>query len=129
MIWVVVGGALLAATYLAFGGRALLPSSEHPDRLLGQRVQLAGIESGPRGLDPNHPALPPAVVERFDGVIYVLRFERPVTWLGKTETYATVASRSKGYPVSLAASRLRRTVWVNGKFGSGEEFIGLLRRL
>jgi hypothetical protein len=127
LIWLVVIAALVMAAYLALGGRALFPAQERADRILGERVQLANLESGPKGLDPAQPALPPAVVERFDGVLYVLSFERPFEWLGKTETYATVASRSKGYPLSRATRR--RTVAVNGKFGSGEGFIGMLRRL
>ena len=121
--------ALAGAAYFAFGGRALFGGKEQPDRLLGQRVQLSKVESGPRGLDPNHPALPPAVVENFDGAMYVLQFEQPVQWLGKTETHARVSSRSTGYPVSLAGGRLQRTVWVNGRFGSGEAFLAVLRRL
>ena len=126
-LWVLLTIVAVAIGYLALGGRALLGGSEHPDRLIGTRVQLGQLESGPKGLDPQQPALPPAVVERFIDGVYVLQFERPVMWLGRTEIYATVAARSKGYPVSLAASSWRRTVWVSGRFGSGEAFLGMLR--
>lgn len=126
-LWILLGVIAIAVVYLAFGGRALFGGDEHPDRLIGTRVQLGQLESGPKGVDPQQPALPPAVVERFIDGVYVLQFERPVLWLERTETYATVASRSKGYPVSLAASWWRRTVWVSGRFGSGEAFLGMLR--
>ena len=129
LIAILIAAALAAAAYFSAGGRAIFGGSEQPDRLLGERVQLSKVESGPRGLDPNHPSLPPAVVENFDGAMYVLQFEQPVQWLGKTETHACVSSRSRGYPVSLVGSPFHRTAWVNGRFGSGEAFLAVLRRL
>jgi len=133
-ILVVIGAivlvALLGAVYSALGERALLGTHERPQRLIGRRVQLAELESGPLGLDPNQPRLPPANVESFtpDGR-YFLRFPLPVVWLGKLETHATISSRHVGYPVSLAADLDRRDIVVAGNFGSGEAFIGMLRVL
>jgi hypothetical protein len=128
VIWAIVLVALIVAVYFGLGGRALVGTHEHPQRIIGRRVHLAELESGPLGLDPNQPRLPPANVESFgpDGR-YFLRFQLPVTWLGKLETHATISSRHVGYPVSLAAGVDRRCIAVAGNFGSGEAFIGLLR--
>jgi hypothetical protein len=132
--------ALLRVGYVGLGGRALLGThegrdivnscDEHPQRIIGRRVQLTEMESGPLGLDANQPRLPPANVESFgpDGQ-YSLRFQLPVIWLGKRETHATLFSRHVGYPVSSAADFDRRCLAVAGYFGSGEAFIGLLRVL
>ena len=129
-IWGVVGVALLVAIYLGLGGRALLGTTEHPERLLGRRVLLKGVENGPTGFDPNHPTLPPAIVETYEpGGEYLLRFEAPVVWLGRAETHATVSAWAVGYPISLVACVLRRHVWVAGRFGSGEAFLGVLQRM
>lgn len=130
LIWLVVATALGIAVYVGLGGRALLGTKEHPGRILGRRAQLRVIETGPLGLDPGQPPLPPAIVERFvPEAAYVLRFEAPVSWLDRTETHATVSARFEGYPVSLTAGPWRRgrRVTVNGQFGSGDQFIGKLR--
>ena len=128
LIWLVVAIAVGAAVYVGFGGRALFGTSERPAHVLGRRAQLADLESGPRGLHPGQPHLPPAIVVRFvPEATYVLRFETPVSWLDRTETHATVSARHVGYPVSLAAKPWRRRVTVAGQFGSGEAFIGELR--
>ena len=131
LIWAVVAAAMVAIAYLGLGGRALFGARERPERILGRRVQLMDLESGPKGLDPEQPALPPAVVESYEagGAEYLLRFDAPVVWLGKAETHAIVAARAVGRPVSLAAGIWRRRVWVAGAFGSGEAFLGELRRL
>jgi hypothetical protein len=129
-IWAIVLVALFGVVYLGLGGRALLATHEHPQRIIGRRVQLSELESGPLGLDPNQPRLPPANVESYapDGR-YSLRFQLPVTWLGKLETEATVSGRHAGYPVSLAAGFCRRRIVVSGNSGSGEAFIGVLHVL
>jgi hypothetical protein len=126
LIWTVVFLALAAAAYLGLGGRAIFGTRERPERILGRRAQLFELESGPKGLDPQQAKLPAAIVEGFTpGGEYVLRFEAPTEWLGKTETHAYVSARHVGYAVSLAASPWpwRPGVVVNGHFGSGEGFI------
>ena len=132
LILTVVALALAAAVYLGFGGRAIFGTRERPERILGRRAQLFELESGPLGLDPQQPKLPPATIESSSpGGEYVLRFESPAEWLGKTETHAYVSARHVGYPVSLAASPWpwRPGVVVHGRFGSGERFIGGFRVL
>jgi len=128
LIWSVVAIALGCGVCFGLGGRALLGTKERPGRVLGRRVQLASLESGPRGLDPDQPHLPPAIVESFvPKATYLLRFETPVSWLDRAETHATVSARHVGYPVSLATLPWRRRITVTGQFGSGEGFIGELR--
>ena len=129
-IWSVVGAALVGAIYFGLGGRALLGATERPERVLGKRVQLKEIESGPAGLDPEQPSLPPAVVEAYEpDEGYRLRFETPTVWLGRPETHVTVAARAVGYPISLVAGLARRRVWVAGRFESGEALLGVLQRV
>lgn len=125
LIWAVVAVAMVAVAYLGFGGRALFGTRERPERILGRRVQLMDLERGPKGLDPEQPVLPLAVVESYEpGGEYLLRFDAPVVWLGRAETHAKVTARAVGQPVSLAAGIWRRRVWVAGAFGSGEAFLG-----
>jgi hypothetical protein len=125
MIWVVVGLCLLYALFLGLGGRALFGTRERPERILGRRGRLFQLESGPKGLDPDQPKLPPAKIESYSPETgYRLVFDTPIKWLEKSEDHAYVSTRSVGYPVSLAASPWRRGVLVHGSFGSGEEFIG-----
>jgi hypothetical protein len=128
LIWILVVVISVAVVYLGLGGRALLRSPERPERILRRRVRLADLESGPGGFDPRQPELPAAVVERFEPAgKYLLRFDAPVVWLGRTETHATIAAREVGHPVSLAAGPWRRRIAVVGTFGSGEPFLGHLR--
>lgn len=130
LIWIIVVVAVAGVIYIGLGGRALFGTRERPERMLGRRVQLGELESGPKGLDPEQPRLSPAVVEQYEpNGEYRLRFEVPVVWLGRTETHATVAARAIGHPVSRAASIWRRRVWVAGEFGSGEAFLGELHRI
>ena len=130
LIWTVVALALLAALYVALGGRAIFGTHERPARVIGRRVQLSQLESGPRGLDPQQPHLPGATIAAYDPADgYRLQFQIPFTWLGKTETEGRVSARHVGYPVSILASRWHRSVFVYGRFGSGEDFIGVLRLL
>jgi hypothetical protein len=127
LIWTVIAVALGAAVYVGLGGRVSWRAPERPGRMMGVLVSLKILESGPKGLDPNQPVLPAAHVERFEEGRYVLRFDEPFAWGGRTETTAEVIARHVGYPVSRAASWWRRGVLVSGRFGSGEAFIGLLR--
>ncbi|MDC4203702.1 MAG: hypothetical protein MPW14_08615 [Candidatus Manganitrophus sp.] len=121
----VAGLCLLFALYLELGGHALFGTHEHPEKILGKRARLFQLESGPKGLDPNQPKLPPAKIESYSSEHgYRLTFEIPFQWLEKTEDHAYISARHKGYPVSLAASPWRRGVFVHGSFGSGERFIG-----
>jgi hypothetical protein len=130
VIWCVVALALLVIIYTALGGRALLRTKERPERILGKRCQLSELESGPKGADALRPPLPPAVVDSFSPTAeYTLRFDQPVDWLGRTETYAVVCARHVGVPVSLATGWAHGGVWVNGRFGSGEQFIAAFRLL
>lgn len=124
-IWVVAGLCLLYALFLGLGGRALFGTSERPERILGRRAHLFQLESGPKGLDPGQPRLPPAKIESYSPENgYRLVFDAPFKWLEKSEDHAYVSTRSVGYPISLAASPWHRAVTVRGSFGSGEEFIG-----
>ena len=128
LIWLIVVIALGVAAYVGLGGRALFGTKEHPDRILGRRAQLTILETGPLGLAPDQPYLPPAVVERFvPEREYVLRFDTPVPWLERTETQATVSARFVGYPISLTMGPWHRHVTVTGQFGSGEAFLAELR--
>jgi tetratricopeptide (TPR) repeat protein len=130
IIWTVVLMGLGTITYLAAGGRAIFGTREQPERILGRRCQLYLLESGPKGLDPEQPRLPPAVIEEFESdKKYVLRFEEPVEWLGVVETRAHVSARHVGYPVSLTSGWWPRAVAVNGRFGSGEDFICFFKLL
>ena len=124
-VLVIAGLCLLYALFLGLGGRGLFGTHERPERIIGRRVRLFHLESGPKGLDPDQPNLPPAKVESYSpDKGYHLKFEAPVKWLEKTEDHAFVSARHVGYPVSLAASPWRRGVYVHGFFGSGEGFIG-----
>jgi hypothetical protein len=129
IIYAIILVALVTIAYSALGGRAIFGTRERPELIIGRRCQLFRLESGPKGLDPEQPLLPPAVIEEFPDGKYNLRFEEPVEWLGVVETRALVSARHTGYPVSLTSSWWRRGVWVNGRFGSGEQFIGAFKLL
>ena len=121
----IAGLCLLYALFLGLGGRALFGTHERPEKILGRRAQLFSLESGPKGLDPDQPKLPPAKIESYSPERgYRLVFEAPAKWLERIEDHAYVLARHIGYPVSLAASPWRRGIFVHGSFGSGEGFIG-----
>lgn len=99
LIWTTVALALAAALYLSLGGRALFGTRERPARILGRRAQLSELESGPRGLDPEQPRLPPATIERFspeEG--YLLRFEPRLTGWGRPRHTPTSPRGTKAIP-------------------------------
>ena len=124
-VLVLAGLMLLYALFLGLGGRALFGTHERPERIVGRYARLHYLESGPKGLDPNQPKLPPARIDSYSPEHgYRLVFEAPIKWLERTEDHAYVLARHSGYPVSLAASPWRRGVFVHGTFGSGEDFIG-----
>lgn len=128
IIWAVVFGAGVAAVYIGLGGRALFGASERPQRILGRRVQLRVLEGGPDGLERND--LPPAIVEEHTPPNeYLLRFESPFVWSGRAETEVRVSPRFVGYSISMTAGMFKRRITVNGKFTSGETFIGALSRI
>lgn len=127
VVWAISFGALVGAIYLGLGGRALFGTRERPGRIVGQRVRVRILEDRPNGLEDSD-SLPPAIVEQHTPPHeYLLRFERPVSRLGQEETHATVSPRYEGHPVSMAAGLFQRSISVNGRFNSGEAFIGVLK--
>lgn len=56
---VVAGLMLLVALFLGLGGRGLFGTHERPERIVGRYARLYDLESGPKGLDPDQPKLPP----------------------------------------------------------------------
>jgi hypothetical protein len=131
---VVMAAAALCLSYALFvglGGRAHFGSRERPERIVGRRVQLSELERGPKDLDPDQPALPPATVTAYSPVNgYHLLFETPVECLDRVEYHAHVTARHAGCPVSHTASPWwRGGVSVNGCFGSGETFVGTFNLL
>jgi hypothetical protein len=122
-IYSILGICVIVISYFSLRG-TIFSFSEKPERIMGKTVRLHHIESGLKGLDPDASELPYAKINSCLGDEYRIDFERSFQWLGKTESLALVSARHKGYPISKSSKR--GFLAVNGKFGSGEPFIGLI---
>ncbi len=94
-------------------------NEEYPDKILNKLVMLESIEAGPNGLIPNLTI--EAVVKTHEVSKYYLEFLLPIEINGNIEKSAWISARHVGAPISKADKN--RTLSINGKFASGEQFL------
>jgi hypothetical protein len=118
LLWAISGCALLYASYIALGGRALLKLQEKPDRILGKMVRFSEIDW------MNRTSLPPAKVISFDGESYWAELTEPVTVHDETFAMRQLRARHNGHLISSA--KKYGVLAVGGQTPKGQGFVACL---